>query len=140
MKITFERAARDDLDRIFAWIAKDNPRAALEMIARIEAKVMRLTTPGLVRMGRPGLVEGTRELLEWPYIIVYEIREEDDEIVIVSVMHGARDREGRQIDLLQPASSSLNARFTAVSSGVCGTGPIVVLSLSPETRCGTCQR
>jgi toxin ParE1/3/4 len=95
MKITFEPAARDDLDRIFAWIAKDNPRAALEMIARIEAKVMRLVTPGLTRMGRPGLVEGTRELLEWPYIIVYEIRQEDDEIVIVSVMHGARYREGR---------------------------------------------
>jgi toxin ParE1/3/4 len=93
MKITFEPAVRDDLDRIFAWISKDSPRAALEMIARIEAKVMRLATPGLVRMGRPGLVEGTRELLEWPYIIVYEIREEDDEIVIVSVMHGARDRE-----------------------------------------------
>ena len=54
MKITFEPAARDDLDRIFAWIAKDSPRAALEMIARIEAKVMRLATPGLVRMGRPG--------------------------------------------------------------------------------------
>ena len=45
-------------------------------------------------MGRPGLVEGTRELLGWPYIIVYKISEERDEIVIVSVMHGARDREG----------------------------------------------
>jgi plasmid stabilization system protein ParE len=47
-----------------------------------------------MNMGRPGLVEGTRELLEWPYIIVYKISEERDEIVIVSVMHGARDREG----------------------------------------------
>jgi plasmid stabilization system protein ParE len=35
------------------------------------------------------------ELLEWPYIIVYTINEERDEIVIVSVMHGARDRQGR---------------------------------------------
>jgi plasmid stabilization system protein ParE len=48
-----------------------------------------------MNMGRPGLVEGTRELLEWPYIIVYTINEERDEIVIVSVMHGARDRQGR---------------------------------------------
>jgi toxin ParE1/3/4 len=56
---------------------------------------MRLLTPGLVRMGRPGLVEGTRELLEWPYIIVYKISEEYDEIVILSVMHGARDRQGQ---------------------------------------------
>jgi plasmid stabilization system protein ParE len=95
MKVSFEPAARDELDRIFAWIAKESPRAALEMIARIEDKVMRLAIPGLMNMGRPGLVEGTRELLEWPYIIVYTISEERDEIVIVSVMHGARDRQGR---------------------------------------------
>jgi plasmid stabilization system protein ParE len=32
----FEPAASDELDRLFAWIAKDNLRAALNMIARIE--------------------------------------------------------------------------------------------------------
>ena len=93
MKITFEHAARDDLDRIHAWIAKDNPRAALGMIERIEEKVMRLVTPGLTNMGRPGLIPGTRELLEWPYLIVYKVRDDEDEIVIVSIVHGARDRE-----------------------------------------------
>jgi len=36
MNITFEPAARDELDGIFAWIEKDNPRAAFEMIARIK--------------------------------------------------------------------------------------------------------
>ena len=70
MRITFEPAARDELDNIFKWIGKDNPRAAIEMIARIEKKIMRLATPGLAHMGRPGLIAGTRELLEWPYIIV----------------------------------------------------------------------
>ena len=54
MKVTFEPAARDELDRIFAWIAQDNPSAAVEMVARIEAKVMRLETPELTNMGRPG--------------------------------------------------------------------------------------
>jgi len=96
MKVTFEPAARDELNAIFAWIARDNPRAAFETIERIEEKVMRLATPGLTQMGRPGLVEGTRELLEWPYVIVYKIDEHRDEIVIVSVVHGARDREGRE--------------------------------------------
>jgi plasmid stabilization system protein ParE len=43
-------------------------------------------------MGRPGLVEGTRELLEWPYIIVYKVYEERNEIVVLSVVHGAQDR------------------------------------------------
>ena len=93
MKVSFDPAARDELDRIYAWIAKDNPRAAFEMIDRIEAKVMRLADPTLMHMGRPGLVDGTRELLEWPYIIVYEVDEDRAEIVVVSVVHGAQERE-----------------------------------------------
>jgi toxin ParE1/3/4 len=93
MRVTFDPAAQDELDDIFAWIAKDNPRAAYEMIARIEAKVMRLEIPQLTQMGRPGLVEGTRELLEWPYIIVYKVFEDRGEIVVVSIVHGARERE-----------------------------------------------
>lgn len=47
-------------------------------------------------MGRPGLVDGTRELLEWPYIIVYKVYEDRDEIVIVSIVHGAKDRKGAE--------------------------------------------
>jgi plasmid stabilization system protein ParE len=94
MRVTFDPAARDELDRIFAWIAKDNPRAASEMIARIEARVMRLEIPELTHMGRPGLVEGTRELVEWPYLIVYRVFEDRDEVVILSVVHGAQYRGG----------------------------------------------
>jgi toxin ParE1/3/4 len=93
MRVTFDPAARDELDDIFQWIAKDSPRAAHELIARIEAKVMRLLVPQLTHMGRPGLVEGTRELLEWPYIVVYQVFEDREEIVVLSVVHGARDRE-----------------------------------------------
>jgi toxin ParE1/3/4 len=92
MRATFDPAASGDLDRIYAWIAKNNPRAASELIARIRAKVMRLETPELTHMGRPGLVEGTRELLEWPYIIVYKVHEDRDEIVVVSIVHGAQKR------------------------------------------------
>jgi toxin ParE1/3/4 len=93
MNVVFEPAARDELDHIFSWIAKDNPRAASELVERIEAKVMQLAIPELTHMGRPGLVEGTRELIESPYIVVYKIEEDRDEVVIVLVVHGARDRE-----------------------------------------------
>ena len=92
MKVTFEPSAQGELESIHAWIAADNPGAASELIARIEDKVMRLAQPELAHMGRPGLVEGTRELLEFPYIIVYEVRETSDEVVILSVVHGARNR------------------------------------------------
>jgi plasmid stabilization system protein ParE len=43
-------------------------------------------------MGRVGLVEGTRELIEPPYIIVYKIDEEGDEVIVLSIIHGAKDR------------------------------------------------
>jgi plasmid stabilization system protein ParE len=93
MRVTFEPAAQDDLDRIFEWIFQNNPRAALATIDRIERKAIQLATPGLAQMGRPGIVEGTRELLEWPYIIVYRVDADRQEIVILAVVHGARDRE-----------------------------------------------
>lgn len=43
-------------------------------------------------MGRPGVVAGTRELVERPYIIVYEIREAQDEMIVLGIFHGAQDR------------------------------------------------
>ena len=47
MKIVVRATADEDLDRIFAWIAKDNPRAAGGMIRRIRQRIGRLATPGL---------------------------------------------------------------------------------------------
>lgn len=93
MKVSFDRAASDELDRIFKWIARDNPRAAADLMARIEAKVTRLAAPTLTHMGRPGLIDGTRELLEGPYIIVYKVDEQRGEIIVVSVVHGAQKRK-----------------------------------------------
>jgi addiction module RelE/StbE family toxin len=93
MRVRFDPRASDDLDQIFAWIAKDSSRAALKTIERIEAKVKQLEVPGFVHMGRRGFVEGTRELVERPYIIVYRVDEARSEIVIVSIVHEARDRQ-----------------------------------------------
>ena len=92
MKVTFAPGANGDLDKIFARIAEGNPSAAYEMMARIEAHIGRLATDGLEEMGHSGLVAGTRELLEGPYIIVYKIYHSRGEITIVSVVHGARER------------------------------------------------
>jgi toxin ParE1/3/4 len=93
MRITFDPGARADLDEIFAWISKDNETAAYAMISRIEARIALLATPGFEHMGRPGLDEGSRELIEYPYIIVYEVLESREEIVVWSIVHGAQDRE-----------------------------------------------
>ena len=44
-------------------------------------------------MGRPGRDQGTRELVEYPYVIIYEVDEKADEVIILAVLHGARDRD-----------------------------------------------
>ncbi len=93
MKIVVRKKADEDLDEIFAWIAKDNPRAAAGMIQRIRQHIGRLATPGLEQMGRPGLDPGTRELVEPPYIIVYEVHEGRREIEVLYIVHGAQDRK-----------------------------------------------
>jgi len=92
MRVFFDDEALDDLQQIFERIAKDSPRAANSLIARIFDKAERLSAPELSNMGRPGLVEGTRELIEGPYIIVYRVFDDLGEVVILSVVHGARDR------------------------------------------------
>jgi plasmid stabilization system protein ParE len=52
-----------------------------------------LGMPGLAHMGRPGREEGMRELPVPPYIIVYEVFEDRDELVILAVLHGAQRRD-----------------------------------------------
>jgi plasmid stabilization system protein ParE len=94
MKIVVREAAARDLDDILDWISRDSPRAAAELIRRILTRVDRLAIPGLSHIGRPGLVEGTRELVEAPYVIVYVVDEPADEIVVLAIVHGARHREG----------------------------------------------
>jgi toxin ParE1/3/4 len=91
MRVVFDDEALEDLQRIFEWISKDNPKAADALVTRIFDRAERLAAPELSHMGRPGLVDGTRELVEGPYIIVYKVFD-DGKIVILTVAHGARDR------------------------------------------------
>jgi toxin ParE1/3/4 len=93
MKLVVREAATRDLDDILEWISQDNPRAAAGLVRRILARIDRLAIPGLSHIGRPGLVEGTRELIEAPYIIVYMVDEPADEITVLAIVHGARNRE-----------------------------------------------
>lgn len=82
------RRAERDLDQVEAYIAQDNPRAAVEMVLTIIAAVEQLDAfPG---MGRPGRVQGTRELVVagTPFIVPY--RKKGERIEILRVYHAAR--------------------------------------------------
>jgi plasmid stabilization system protein ParE len=92
MKVVIREAAEDDLDRIFAWIAKNNRPAAAEIVVRIRDRISRLEMDSLANMGRPGFIEGTRELVEYPYLIVYKVDDLRREVSVLAIVHGAQDR------------------------------------------------
>jgi toxin ParE1/3/4 len=92
MRVILRVSALEDLDRIHAWISKDNPSAAVDMVSRIRDRISFLEIDALAQMGRPGLVAGTRELIEYPYIIVYRVDEHAREIVVLAIFHGAQSR------------------------------------------------
>ncbi|HEX4052943.1 MAG TPA: type II toxin-antitoxin system RelE/ParE family toxin [Tepidisphaeraceae bacterium] len=92
MKPIIDDQASDDLDKIYAWIAKDRPAAADAVVDRILAAIANLAR--LPHMGHAGRVAGT---FEWvvrslPYIIVYEIVRERNELIVIGVFHGAQEK------------------------------------------------
>jgi plasmid stabilization system protein ParE len=96
MKVIVREAAEGDLDRIFAWIRDLNPAAAAKIVAQIRDRINFLELDSLANMGRPGLDPGTRELVEYPHIIVYEVHPNRREIEVLAIVHGAQDREDRE--------------------------------------------
>jgi addiction module RelE/StbE family toxin len=87
MKVRWTRLALEDLRHLHEYIAEDNPSAASRMVSRIQDAAERLKKHP--QMGRPGRVQGTRELViaGSPYIVVYILG--DSEIQIVAVIHSA---------------------------------------------------
>ena len=77
------------LEAAWAFIARDNPAAADDLVKRILDASDALGRYPL--MGRAGQVRGTRELviLSTPFILVYRI-EQQREIAVLALFHGAR--------------------------------------------------
>ena len=68
-------------------IQQDNPTAAQKIVQAVFDRIEQLAAfPGL---GRPGEVNGTRELVSPPYVVVYRSTEEIVEIL--HIWHGAQD-------------------------------------------------
>lgn len=88
MKIRWYSEAIQDLAEIRKYIRRDNPQAASSVGQRILQVVSLLKDqPAL---GRPGRVEGTRELIVpgLPFTIPYRVRQK--EIHILRVLHQSR--------------------------------------------------
>ena len=93
MKLVFDDRALADLEGIYHWIAPESSRVARRVVDRILASTELLAS--FPYMGRAGRDEGTREWVvpRLPYIVVYEVHEDRDEVIVVAVFHGAQDWE-----------------------------------------------
>jgi toxin ParE1/3/4 len=94
MKLRYSRGALADLDEIFSYVARDNPRAAARLVERIERVSTLISDQPYL-----GMMTRNARFRRFPvgnYLIVYEIGM--DEIVIHYVRHSARRRawEGEQ--------------------------------------------
>ncbi len=91
MRVVWDDEALDDLDSIGAFIASDNPQAAMRVVERIRERSLLLEASP--RLGKPIAEQpGLRELIlsRYPYVLVYEI---DDGVVrILAVFHQSQDR------------------------------------------------
>jgi plasmid stabilization system protein ParE len=91
--VVWSDSALDDVDALAAYIAADNPRAALRVLDRIEETIDNLAH---MPTGRPGRVAGTYEkpVRNLPYIIAYALQPTPvraARVVILRVIHGARN-------------------------------------------------
>lgn len=87
MRIGWTEPARWDLLEIVLYLVQDNPYAARNLQAHNASVTLLQDNPHL---GRPGRIDGTRELVMGnnPYVLPYRVRQ--DRIDILAVYHRAR--------------------------------------------------
>ncbi|MBR8833991.1 MAG: type II toxin-antitoxin system RelE/ParE family toxin [Stigonema ocellatum SAG 48.90 = DSM 106950] len=88
MPIKWLRKALRNVEQAHDYIARDNPAAAVRIVLKIQAAVAQLAESPLI--GRPGRVEGTRELVifQTPYIVIYRVKGKS--VHIIRVLHSSR--------------------------------------------------
>jgi addiction module RelE/StbE family toxin len=87
VRVIWTPEALQDRADIWDYIAADNPRAAVHMDELFSAAAGRLADHP--RVGRPGKIEGTRELVPHEsYRLVYEIN--DETVWVLALVHTAR--------------------------------------------------
>lgn len=86
MKIRWTPLAADDLSSAHEFLIEQNRSAAGKLMDRIFTAIEVLGR--FPEMGRPGRVEGTRELVIAPFIVAYRVT--GTEVQVLSILHGGR--------------------------------------------------
>lgn len=87
-RLEYSRRFLRRLEQIDEYVAEHNSAAAARTVERILEVVGRLAD--FPAIGRPGRVEGTRELIVsgTPYIVPYRVS--DDAVQVITIMHSAQ--------------------------------------------------
>jgi len=88
MQLEWSQFAQSDREAIFDYIEADSPQAAITVDDRIRQQIEELMK--FPKIGRPGRIDGTRELIiqRTPYIAAYRIAGKT--IRILRVLHAAQ--------------------------------------------------
>lgn len=88
--VLWSSSAVEDFDNAIAFIAERSPNAARRVAAGIDRTARDL---GSIPTGRPGRVGGTYEkpVHGLPYLVAYTLTEDDAVVVILRVIHSARN-------------------------------------------------
>jgi toxin ParE1/3/4 len=88
MTVRWSPEAAADFESIIAYILEQNPSTADRIAHTIYSAVSPLDM--LPNRGRPGRVEGTRELVlvPLPYVVVYRVQ--SDAVEISQLLHGSQ--------------------------------------------------
>lgn len=89
MNILWLDQAERDLDEALDYIIPRNPAAASRLYQDIRERADSLSENPLI--GRQGRVDGTREIIIYPYVMAYTVSVQMDVVIILRVLHGARE-------------------------------------------------
>ncbi len=81
--------ARDQLDDIWLYIARDNDKAADRLLDQIEAALFDLASRPMMGRPRPEFGAELRSFVVGSYVLFY--RPVADGILLIAVIHGSRD-------------------------------------------------
>jgi toxin ParE1/3/4 len=88
MPIRWLHKALRSLEQAHDFLAQESPEAAIQLVFKIRAATNKLAS--YPAMGRPGRVDGTKELviLGSPYLVIYRVK--GQRVEILRVLHGSR--------------------------------------------------
>jgi len=91
MRVAWTEKAEKQLDQIFNYIAEDSALYAYRTVEKIIERAERIVPhPKKGRMVPEYERDDIREVFHHPYRIIYLIKNQENRIEILSVIHGAR--------------------------------------------------